>query len=366
MCVEGPLHFADRLGATIEDDAFRRDRPSWASRPVTAGRVMWSQRKGFELFGEAGAVASDRLRSSPRHGYSGFLTHRRASGQRVAFPWAGHDWVLITASASGSGCAAYCGDGGLGVSDADRDAGKGDEEFRSICTVVPRTWTAAKSRPPGASGAQGQAPGMPVPGLRMPRRDVPECQSEAMDFIAHFRREILAFEAAVRRAADVDGAPLVPSCPGWSVSDLVAHLGAVHRYVIRIIRERLLEQPDSTDLTFLELPADREGWPTPEHAPNCGPVPVDLIDWFADGASVLESLLRSSGQGEPAWTWSREQTIGFWLRIQTVEAAVHRWDAENAIGAAQPVEAELAGNAVGQTFEVMTPARRAWRQASPG
>jgi uncharacterized protein (TIGR03083 family) len=141
----------------------------------------------------------------------------------------------------------------------------------------------------------------------------------------------------------------------------------VHRYVTRIIRERLLEPPDSTDLTFLELPADREGWPAwPEHAPNRGPVPVGLIDWFADGASALESLFRSSDPGEPVWTWSSEQTTGFWLRVQTIEAAVHRWDAENAIGAAQPVEAELAADAVAQTFEVMAPARRARMQAPPG
>jgi uncharacterized protein (TIGR03083 family) len=187
-----------------------------------------------------------------------------------------------------------------------------------------------------------------------------------MDYIPHFRREILAFEAAVRRVAGADGAPLVPSCPGWSVSDLVAHLGAVHRYVTHIIRERFLEQPDSTDLTFLELPVDQEGWPMPEHAPNRGPVAVGLTDWFADGASALESLFTSSGPDEPVWTWSREQTTGFWLRIQTIEAAVHRWDAENAIGAAQPVAAELAENAVGHTFEVMAPARRAWTQAPPG
>jgi hypothetical protein len=52
--------------------------------------------------------------------------------------------------------------------------------------------------------------------------------------------------------------------------------------------------------------------------------------------------------------------------MQTIEAAVHRWDAENAIGAAQPVEAEPAVDAVGQTFEVMAPAWRARKQAPPG
>lgn len=187
-----------------------------------------------------------------------------------------------------------------------------------------------------------------------------------MDFVPHFHREIVAFEAAARQTANADEAPLVPSCPGWSVYDLVAHLGGVHRYVTRIIRERLPEPLDTADLTFLELPADRWDWPMPEHAPNHGPVSVSMIDWFADGASALESLFRSCDPGETVWTWSREQSIGFWLRMQTIEAAVHRWDAESAIGVAQPVETELAGDAISQTFEVMAPARRASAQAPPG
>ncbi len=109
--------------------------------------------------------------------------------------------------------------------------------------------------------------------------------------------------------------------PAGSVSDLVAHLGGVHRYLIRVIRQRLAEPPDPADLTFLELPADIQGWPMPEHAPNRGPVPVGLIDWFAHGAAALESLFTRCGPGETVWTWSQEQTTGFWFRMQAIEAA---------------------------------------------
>ena len=90
------------------------------------------------------------------------------------------------------------------------------------------------------------------------------------------------------------------------------------------------------------------------------------MDWFAAGASTLESLFTSNDPDEAVWTWSHEQTVGFWLRMQAIEAAVHRWDAETATGAAQPVNAERAADAVAQTFEVMAPARRAQRQAPPG
>src|SRR4051794_6841056 len=185
-----------------------------------------------------------------------------------------------------------------------------------------------------------------------------------MDYVPHFRREIAAFEDAIRRAAG--GAPPVPSCPGWSMSDLLAHLGYVHRYVIHIIEQRLATPPDPQNRAFLNLPKDTRGWPAPEQAPNSGPVPTSLIDWFADGATTLESLFGSRDPNEPVWTWSREQTVGFWSRMQSIEAAVHRWDAENALGTAQPVDSDLAADAIEQNFTVMAPFRRARTQAPPG
>ncbi|MEV4437878.1 maleylpyruvate isomerase family mycothiol-dependent enzyme [Streptomyces sp. NPDC049577] len=188
-----------------------------------------------------------------------------------------------------------------------------------------------------------------------------------MDYLSHFHREVRAFEAAVRGAVGADGAPLVPSCPGWSVTDLVAHLGGVHRYVGHIVRGRLQEPPDPADRSFLHLPAERPGRPVSfDNSPHRGPVPGGLVGWFADGAAALESLLAGAEPGEPVWTWAPQRDVAFWRRIQAVEAAVHRWDAEDALGTAQPVDAEFAADAVSHTFEVMAPARRAWRQAPPG
>ncbi|MDH6135736.1 uncharacterized protein (TIGR03083 family) [Kitasatospora sp. MAA4] len=187
-----------------------------------------------------------------------------------------------------------------------------------------------------------------------------------MDYVAHFRREILAFEAAVRQAADADEAPLIPSCPGWSVSDLVVHLGGVHRFLHRLIGERLMTPPDAGDLSTFDLPADLADWPAPEQAPNRAPVAAQLTDWFAEGARALEEQFVRCGPNEPVWTFGPEQTTGFWPRMQSIEAALHRWDVENALGTAGPIDAELAVDAVTQTFEVMAPARRSWIPSPPG
>jgi hypothetical protein len=67
-----------------------------------------------------------------------------------------------------------------------------------------------------------------------------------------------------------------------------------------------------------------------------------LLDWFQAGAAELRELFRAADPGERVWTWSADRSVGFWQRMQAIEAAVHRWDAQNAVSAAQPVDAALA------------------------
>lgn len=190
--------------------------------------------------------------------------------------------------------------------------------------------------------------------------------SDVVDYVAHFRREVEDFETAARTVGDGD-APIVPSCPDWTMTDLVAHLGGVHRGIIHIVRGGLRDEPDWTDLGMLELPAGGEDWPMSlENTPTHGPLPDGMVDWFADGASTLAELFAGHDPAEPAWTWSPDQSVGFWRRMQCIEAAVHRWDSENAIGIPSPIDTELASDAVRQTFEVMAPYRRALLQAAPG
>src|SRR5207253_3038416 len=56
---------------------------------------------------------------------------------------------------------------------------------------------------------------------------------EPADHIAAVRRESAAVVTAARRGAD---AP-VPSCPDWTVGDLVAHLGVAHRWATANVGE---------------------------------------------------------------------------------------------------------------------------------
>ncbi|MDX3535450.1 maleylpyruvate isomerase family mycothiol-dependent enzyme [Streptomyces sp. MB09-01] len=171
------------------------------------------------------------------------------------------------------------------------------------------------------------------------------------DRIAHFQSETSAFEKAVRHAFDRgEPVPAVPSCPGWTVSDLVAHLGGVHRFLAHVLRERLAAPPDPAGFGLPQVPA----------------APDALTEWFAQGARELAELCLELGPHTPVWTWSPEQTSGFWLRMQLIELAVHRWDAQSATGTPGPLHPHVAADAVTQTCEVMAPARRSWKAAPAG
>jgi uncharacterized protein (TIGR03083 family) len=187
-----------------------------------------------------------------------------------------------------------------------------------------------------------------------------------MDYDGHFSREVAAFEAAGRTAAGCDAAPVVPSCPGWVVTDLILHLGMVHRSVSRVIGEQMQQPPRRDDWLWLGLAEEWRGWLPPGRAPRLSAVPAGLLDWFRDGAADLQERFRTTRPDDRVWTWSADHSVGFWQRMQAIEAAVHRWDAENAVGAAGPLDAALAADAVGQTFEALAPMRRRVGKAPPG
>jgi len=189
-----------------------------------------------------------------------------------------------------------------------------------------------------------------------------------VDYVARFTREVSAFEAAARTAARAGTAPAVPSCPGWVATDLILHLGMVHRFLVRVIGERWQEEPSSLeeDWAWLELPGECASWLPPGHAPHDAAVPSGLADWFGAGAAQLREQFLAASPGDRVWTWSTDHSVGFWQRMQAIEAAIHRWDAHNAVGPVQPIDSVLAADAVGQTFEVMAPMRRAYAQAPPG
>lgn len=153
---------------------------------------------------------------------------------------------------------------------------------------------------------------------------------------------------AYRIAAVVTGTSLdasldaaVAACPGWSLRDLVVHVGRVHRWARTAVTERV--QPD---VVPGELTAD-------EAAATSA---AGLAAWLSDGADALVSTLEATPDDAPTWhPFGGDQVAAVWQRRQAHETMVHRWDAELAAGEVTPMPPHVASDGIDELFAVMLP-----------
>lgn len=109
----------------------------------------------------------------------------------------------------------------------------------------------------------------------------------------------------------------VPSCPDWSVRDLVRHTGWVHRWAGLMISEGRPEPPAD-----LRAPIP-EGWPSDR----------GLAGWLREGHERLVTTLENAPAGLRCWTiMNAARPRDFWARRQAHETSIHRVDAELAAG----------------------------------
>jgi uncharacterized protein (TIGR03083 family) len=150
-----------------------------------------------------------------------------------------------------------------------------------------------------------------------------------IDDLAHLRADADAVLAVLAAGGLVEP---VTACPGWTVRELVEHLGGVHRWAAQIVRTG-----------------------RPQQEKDAPPEPADLPRWFDEGASDLIKALGASDPAAPCWSFTAARTAGFWWRRQALETAVHRWDVERAVGAPGPIDPALAAAGVTEVVELMTP-----------
>ena len=129
----------------------------------------------------------------------------------------------------------------------------------------------------------------------------------------------------------------VPTCPGWTVADLVQHTGWVHRHKAAVVRRGGTE------------PATIQYWEQP-------PAPRDsLLDWYREGLADLVEVLGNTDPQAPAFNWTQDHRVAFWQRRMAQETVVHRYDAEAAAGRFTPVDAALAADGIDEFLRIFVP-----------
>jgi uncharacterized protein (TIGR03083 family) len=159
-------------------------------------------------------------------------------------------------------------------------------------------------------------------------------------WLAGLRAEGPAFQAAIAEAAP--DAP-VPSCPGWTVTDLAHHLGSIYRWLRGHVDRGVTTAPE----------------PRRAPVPDDLPTGTEVVTWWQREYAETFELLDGLDAELPAWNWAPQaKKAGFWHRRMAHETAVHRWDAQMAIGTTEPVEAKLAVDGVSEVLDSWLPSGR--------
>jgi uncharacterized protein (TIGR03083 family) len=125
----------------------------------------------------------------------------------------------------------------------------------------------------------------------------------------------------------------VPTCPGWTVSDLVLHTGSVYHHKIACLQ--LGRRPEESE--FPHGPADDQ----------------DAVDWFRDAHRQLLAELGSRPPDATTYTWyPPEQDVSFWIRRMAHESVVHRVDAESASRQVTAADDDLAVDGIDEVLDL--------------
>ncbi len=156
------------------------------------------------------------------------------------------------------------------------------------------------------------------------------------ELVSAIRREGEALLAAASQGLHT----AVPTCGDWTIADLLRHVWQVYANVTLYVSSRATERPD-------KLPEPPDG------------DPLDLLRHQLDD---LVTALSECDPDTPIWTWvfNGHGDATFWARRMAHESSVHRFDAQNAHGVRQPIDAELAADGLDEVIDVI--ARRVYQR----
>lgn len=106
----------------------------------------------------------------------------------------------------------------------------------------------------------------------------------------------------------------VPTCPEWTVADLLAHVGGTYRWAAAIVSQGLLQNPSEQEQATLVAPPGNPG---------------ELLGWFRSGAKEALGAIARAPDDLRAFVFLKNAPPArhFWARRLTHETTIHRIDA---------------------------------------
>jgi len=131
----------------------------------------------------------------------------------------------------------------------------------------------------------------------------------------------------------------IPTCPEWTLRQLVTHVGRAHRWAAEITRTR-----SDVFIPFREVPDGK----LPDGS-------AEQQAWLRAGAARIVDAVREAGS-DIVWSFAGPAPATFWIRRMACETLVHRTDAQLAAGAEpeRAIDAEVAADAIDEWLTLLT------------
>lgn len=150
--------------------------------------------------------------------------------------------------------------------------------------------------------------------------------------------------ALVATAEQLDARAPVPSCPGWTVDDVLGHMGMIHRWA----RAIMVAPPGSGRIGYGEIPVDGRS------------------DWYRAGLADLLDTLTGAPDDLAVWAFlPAPNPKAFWARRQAHETAIHRADLEQARDAQLRFSPEFAADGIDELLNGFLARPRTQLRADP-
>ena len=127
----------------------------------------------------------------------------------------------------------------------------------------------------------------------------------------------------------------VPTCPEWTLEQLLRHVGRGDRWSAQIIGEKLTEPLDPRTVAGGKPPAGRD----------------NELAWLKDGVRALIDAVEKTGPRTPVWTFLGLRPAAWWIRRRLHETAVHRADAALAMGVDVEIDPATAADGITEYLE---------------
>lgn len=151
-----------------------------------------------------------------------------------------------------------------------------------------------------------------------------------MDTAAALIAENAAFAELFR---DADWSIQVPTCPEWTLEQLMRHMGRGDRWCAQIVAEGSMDNID------------------PRSIPGGKPPQGGEIEWLHAGPRALLDAVEATGGQTMVWTFLGPRPADWWVRRRLHETAVHRADAALALGVDFSIDPVVAADGITEYLE---------------